>query len=51
MLLSLFLAAEGNRNDDEDCLGLVLLTATLCLMVAIIHNANRIKKYYPLYSH
>ena len=56
MLLSLFLVAETslsnfNGNEDEECIGLILLTATLCLMLPIIYTANSIKKYYPLYSH
>ena len=57
IFLSLFLAAEarlsnfnGNGNDDEECIGLVLLTATLCLMVPMINNANRTRRY-PLYSY
>lgn len=37
--------AENVDYENEECLGLVLLTATLCLMVPMIHRAQRAKRY------
>ena len=56
LFLSLIVNSANARlsnvnGDDEECLGLVLLTATLCLIVPMINNAGRSKRYYPLYQY